>query len=242
MDVGTGWFHHDAFLVYLLGDYRIYLFDIEEKARLRYIHNYLRYLLSSSDLLSSELGISPETVRDKIAPLLNLDSKDSIYKKCDFIPCVIHRTEEPFLPEESIDFMMSNCVLNHIPYDVLVPELHSLRRMLKKDGYMYHLLGHVDHWFFHDHSANLFNYYRYSDAYYRMIFESKMEYQNRMVKQEWLNLFHNCNLDVKEYMAIITDKSRSEIARLPKIDSRFAVYTLQDLAITDSLVLLQRAM
>src|SRR4051794_6479481 len=40
MEVGTGWFHRDAFLLYLAGDGpRIHLFDVEDKGRLNYVQN-----------------------------------------------------------------------------------------------------------------------------------------------------------------------------------------------------------
>jgi len=240
LDVGTGWFHHDAFLIYLLGNYTIYLFDIKDKARLRFIKNYLGYLLSNQELVCSELGISQKTIQSKLFSLLSLNSRSDIYKKCNFVPCIVRKTDEPFLPECSVDFMVSNCVLNHIPPHVLVPELHALRRMLKMDGYMYFLLGHDDHWTFHDRKANMFNYYRYSNAYYRLFFENDIEFQNRMVKQEWINLFHDCHLSVKECWPYITEKSRSEITRLCHIDSRFAKYPLEDLAAMYDYVLLQR--
>jgi hypothetical protein len=240
MDVGTAWFHHDAFLIYLLGDYTTYLFDIEDRAKLRYIKNYLRYLLSNRDLIRSELGVSHEEMESKLSPLLALDSRKDIYQKCNFVPCITHETDKPFLPEESIDFIVGNCVLNHIKPQVLIPELHTLRRMLKANGHMYFLIGHDDHWTFHDRSANMFNYYRYSDAYYRLIFETNIEYHNRMVKQEWLELFRRCQLSVKEYYAYITEQSRSEIGRLPHIDSRFAKYSLEDLSILYSYVLLTK--
>ena len=71
---------------------------------------------------------------------------------------------------------------------------------------MYHLLGHEDHWTLHDRSANQFNYYRYSDRWYKTIFDTKFEFQNRLVKQEWLTLFAQCDLEVEEYNSNITDK------------------------------------
>src|ERR1700749_3711246 len=38
LDVGTGWHHHDPVLLYLYNEnYKIYLFDIEDKARLGYL-------------------------------------------------------------------------------------------------------------------------------------------------------------------------------------------------------------
>lgn len=241
MEVGTGWFHHDAFLAYLVGDYNIYLFDVENRANLLWVKNYLRHLLSNRELLRSELDLPSRTIEQKLSPLLSCDSLSKIYQKVNFIPYITRDTRVPFLPEGTIDFMVGNCVLNHIRPSILVPELYSLRTMLKRGGRMYFLLGHQDHWTFHDHSANMFNYYRYSDACYRLFFETGLEYHNRMVKQEWLELFRSCHLSVKEYHAYITEQSRSEIKRLPKIDSRFARYPLEDLAIIYSYVLLTKS-
>lgn len=240
LDIGTGWFHHDAFLLHLVGDYRIYLFDIDDKATLTYISNYLENLLGNCELISSELEIDPTEARAKLERLLALGSREEIYEACDFVPCITRSVTKPFLPEESIDFMVSNCVLNHIPPNVLKGELDTLRLMLKPEGRMYHLLGHDDHWTFHDPSVNRFNYYRYSDRYYRLFFETKLEYQNRLVKQEWLRVFDQAGLDVEDYWPLINDVSRREIAELPKIDERFARYPMEELAIIHSYVLLRK--
>jgi SAM-dependent methyltransferase len=240
LDVGTGWFHHDPFLIYLTGDYTVYLCDIEDRGNLRAIRNYLHLLLSSQDLVCSELGISHETMEAKLAPLLHLETRADIYRKCHFVPAITAEPTKPFLPEESIDLMIGSCVLNHIPPPMLAAELRALRRMLKPTGYMYFLIGHDDHWAFHDPSANMFNYYRYSDAYYHRFFETKFEYHNRMVKEEWFDLFRSCQLSVKEYAAHVTDRSQSEIAHLPAIDPRFAKYPREDLAIQYSYFLLSK--
>ena len=240
LDIGTGWFHHDAFLLHLVGDYRIHLFDIEDKARMEYIANYLENLLRHSEMIARELEIDERRVREELERLLSLGSREEIYEACGFVPCITADVTEPFLPTESIDFMVSNCVLNHIPPGVLEEELTALRQMLKPEGRMYHLLGHDDHWTFHDPAANRFNYYRYSDRYYRLFFETKLEYQNRMVKQEWLELFDQLDLEVEDYFPLIDDTSRREIAELPRIDERFARHPLDELAIIHSYVLLRR--
>ena len=56
MDFGTAWHHHDAFLLYLIGDYKIYLFDIQDRAWLSYIKTYLQYLIEHLDSVASELS------------------------------------------------------------------------------------------------------------------------------------------------------------------------------------------
>jgi hypothetical protein len=245
MDVGTGWFHLVAFLLYLAGrgTYRIVLFDVADKALIHYIKNYLEDLREHRSLLALELGVDEHEIRERLDELLRLPTRESIYKRCNFEPCITQHTNEPFLPSRSIDCMVSNCVLVHIPPEILVPELRSLTSMLKDDGFMYHMLGHDDHWAFHDPSVPWpsFNYLRYSDRVWRLFFETKLEYQNRIVKPEWIDIFRECGLEVAEYNAHIDDNSRKAVESLPSIHERFAQYALDDLAIIHSYVLLRKA-
>lgn len=78
LEVGSGWFHHDAFLLYIVGDYKIYLFDVEDKAKLLF-KNYLDHLLQNIDLVASELCIDRSNVRSKLEKLLDMDSREDIY-------------------------------------------------------------------------------------------------------------------------------------------------------------------
>jgi hypothetical protein len=242
LDVGTGWHHHDSILLFLYEEnYKFYLFDIEDKARLDYLKTYFEHLLQILDELEREIGLDKKHAREKLEYLMTLRSREEIYRTCNFELVITSKTDTPFLPERSIDFMVSNCVLTHIPPHIVEPELQALRRMLKPEGMMYMMIGHDDHWSFHDQSMNMFNYYRYSDTLYRMLFETKFEYQNRMVKSEWLPIFERAGLKVAGYHAYVSDESRREIASLPHIDERFAKYPLDELATVHSHFLLTHA-
>ena len=240
LDVGTGWHHHDSVLLYLYGaNYKIYLFDVEDKARLDYLRTYFQHLLQVLDELEQAIGLDKQSARERLNYLLTLRSREEIYKACNFELCITRKTDLPFLPERSIDFMVSNCVLTHIPPAIVEPELKALRRMLKPTGMMYMMVGHDDHWAFHDPMMNQFNYYRYSDKFYHMIFDTKFEYQNRMVKSEWLPIFQRAGLKIIDYHANVSDESRRQIAALPHIDERFAIYSKEELATVHSHFLLQ---
>jgi SAM-dependent methyltransferase len=235
LDIGTGWHHHDSILLYLYGgNYKIYLFDVEDKARLPYLKTYFEHLLNMLDELEQEIGLDKKTAREKLQYLLTLNSREEIYRACNFELCITTKTDTPFLPEGSVDYMLSNCVLTHIPPAIVEPELRALRRMLKPTGVMYMMIGHDDHWSFHDSSMNRFNYYRYSDKLYHALFDTKFEYQNRMVKSEWLPIFQRAGLRVVDYHANISDNSRRELDALPYIDERFAKYSREELAIVHS--------
>ena len=114
--------------------------------------------------------------------------------------------------------------------------------MLKKSGYMFHMLGHDDHWAFHDPAMQWpsFNYLRYSERTYRLLFESALEYHNRIVQPEWLDLFDQAGLEVKQYEAVINDTSRERVRSLPRIATRYSSYSIEALAVVYSYVLLQR--
>ena len=240
VDVGTGWFHHDAFLLWLVGDYKIHLFDVSDKARLTYIRNFMKHLKNHIDRVVQELDVDKETILDKLEQVLQMRSRAEIYEMCNFVPYITDKPDEPFLPDNSVDFMVSNCVLTHIPPKILAPELLALRHMLKPEGRMYFLVGHDDHWTFHDKTANIFNYYRYSDSYYRRFFETSFEYQNRYVKGEWEEIFDSCELDIESYGADIDEECREAISSLDRIDPRFAKYPCDELAIRRSYFLLRK--
>ena len=138
IDVGTGWFHHDAFLLRLVSDSVIHLFDVEDKAKLSFIRNYLQHLIVNSARIAQALDIEALSVERKLMPLLKLKTRHEIYDACNFVPCITRRTDEPFLPAGSVDVMVSNCVLTHIPPDVIVPELTAFRYMSKDSGRMAH--------------------------------------------------------------------------------------------------------
>ncbi len=239
LDIGTGWHHHDSVLLYLYGgNYKIYLFDVEDKARFDYLKTYFEHLLLILDELEQEIGLDKQTAREKLQYLLTLRSREEIYRACNFELCITTQTDKPFLPEGSVDFMVSNCVLTHIPPAIIEPELKALRRMLKPAGKMYMMIGHDDHWSFHDPSMNRFNYYRYSDKLYNLLFATNFEYQNRMTRSEWLPIFERTGLKIVDYYANISDESRRDIEALPHIDERFAGLPREELAIVHSHFLL----
>lgn len=245
LDIGTGLYHHDAFLLYLAGDWQVELFDIRDRAKLTYIRNYLGYLRDNVQATAAALGVNADGVQEKLDELLALPSREAIYDRCNFGLHIEPDPTKPFLPDGSVNFMLSNCVLVHVREDVLLDELLSLRRMLADDGFMFHMLGHDDHGAHHDPKMRQpsFNYMRFSDRTYRLLFDSNLgEYHNRMTKSEWLHVFARADLRVLEYDGRISERSCEAVSELPRIDARFAQFPAEELAIYYSYVLLDKGL
>ncbi len=241
LDVGTAWYHRDAFLLYLVGDWRVTLFDVEDKATLGSIRSYVQTLVAEAESVAPAVGKTPEYVREQLAPLLRLTTRHALYEACRFTPAITRATDRPMTAEGSVDLIVSNCVLNHIRLPILEPELRALAQTLKPDGVMNVLIGHDDHWSFHDPSMRMFEYYRFSDRLYRVVFETPFEFQNRMVWPEWQDLLERAGIHVLDHDPYVTPESRRAIASLPTICARFIGVPLEQLAIIHSYVTLARA-
>ena len=209
LDVGTGWFHHEAFLLWLSGNYKIILFDIRNNSKLIYIKNYIHHIIENLEYLSEQLLFDKAESERKLSEILKMNNKEDIYTYCNFVPHITQNLDTLSIYNNSINFMVSNCVLNHIPLKMLYSELGILKKLLRPGGMMYFLIGHDDHWSFHDNTANIFNYYRYSDKFYKILFENKFEFQNRLVKPELDELFKKNGLEVIEYFPYITAESKN---------------------------------
>ena len=241
LDVGTAWYHRDAFLLYLVGGWRLTLFDVEDKATLGSIRSYVRSLLAEAEVVAPAVGHTSEHVKDRLSSLLTLPTRQAIYESCGFTPAITRQTDNPMTAEGSVDVVVSNCVLNHIRLPILEPELRALAKTLKPDGAMNVLIGHDDHWTFHDPSMRTFEYYRFSDRVYRILFETPFEFQNRMVWPEWERLLQRAGLRVIDHDPYITPESRRAITSLPTICGRFLGVSVEQLAIIHSYVTLARA-
>lgn len=237
LDVGTGWYHRDAFLLYLAGEgrrWRVTLFDVSDKATLGSIRAHLQCVLRHAGDIGQAVGLTAEAVANLVQPLLALPTREAVYERCGFTLAITTRTDQPMAPEGSVDLVVSNCVLNHIPPAVLVPELRAIRATLAPDGVFNVLVGHDDHWAFHDRTANMFECYAIRDHVYAAYYETPFEYQSRIPVTQWPALFAEAGLAVKAAEMHRTEESLAAIRELRaagRLTPRYAALTDDDLAV-----------
>ena len=107
------------------------------------------------------------------------------------------------IPENSIDIVFSNAVLEHIYKDEFIDIFKELKRILKDDGYMSH---QVD---FKDHLGGSLNNLRFSEKIWESyLFKNSGFYTNRIRHQRMLDIFIETGF-------IITDINLSKWDKLP---------------------------
>jgi len=93
------------------------------------------------------------------------------------------------IPDDSVDFIFSQAVLEHVRGDVFLPTMHELKRILKPTGVMSH---RVD---LKDHLGSALNNLRFSDAVWESDLMSQSGfYTNRIRYSEMLELFKSAGL------------------------------------------------
>jgi SAM-dependent methyltransferase len=129
----------------------------------------------------------------------------------------------------SVDFVSSTNTLEHIPADDLGPILAECRRLLRPDGVLSSRIDLRDHYSYFDRSLSPYNFLRYSDRAWRL-FNSRLLYQNRLRRPDYLHAFADAGLDVVSEAASRPDDG--ELTALSELAPRFRSYPLEELSVT----------
>lgn len=240
LDLGTGWYYKDALLYALTGRFSVTAFDVQNLARWRYVKNYLGLLDQHVSELADAWQLSSSILRGRLA---DWQSCDSLGELRDAAAIELLQGPAPGLPiaDESVAFVSSYCVLPHISLDVLEAEFLELRRCLRPGGHMHHLIGYEDHYSFFDPQISPFGYYRYSDRSYRLLFQNSLQYQNRLLWPDYMNLFDRHGFRLVREVSNVSGADLEEIEKLKRdFDPRFREYSDENLAKRHSRVLLEK--
>jgi len=134
------------------------------------------------------------------------------------------------LPGDSIDIVLSNSVLEHVPGPVIEAIFVEAHRLLPPGGVMIHGVNCGDHYAYGDRAINQLHYLSYSGHRFAK-WQNKFLYQNRLRAQDFTAMATKAGFTVE----LDTSKARPE--RLAQLDAitvhpEFAHYPREQLAIT----------
>ncbi|MFA7359941.1 MAG: methyltransferase domain-containing protein [Candidatus Kapaibacterium sp.] len=100
------------------------------------------------------------------------------------------------LRDESIDLVVSNATLEHIPKDSIKAILKESYRILKPGGILSHAIDYKDHWAYIDSNLSYYNFLKYSDQIWKYKNPS-LNYQNRLRHRDYIDLFKSAGFQIK---------------------------------------------
>ena len=183
LEIGGGWLLTHALVLHLLGAKRIITTDVFPLANPKYLYNALHSSVTSiiRDVLSP--FEDHEKIRSRLDNLLSLPEFDfNILEELG-----IHYSAPIDLSKnklnESVDFVYSNSVLEHVPLDDINNLVKNLSLSLKKNGFMLHCIHLEDH----KSSSKPFDFLSINSKSFDSINQTRRG--NRLRCSNWIDIF-----------------------------------------------------
>ena len=197
LELGTGWMHWEAITTRLLLDSRAVLFDVWDNRQLSGLKNYVAQLgpaLKSSDIeLSAAEAARAQFLIHEIG---KVNSFEELYQLLDFEYLLESSGSLAKLPNDSFQFVVSGGVLEHVSREATPLLLKETARILKPGGWALHSIDLEDHLSHYDGTVSKKLYLTHSERSWRLLFENKIQYINRLQRSEWLAIFKGAGFEL----------------------------------------------
>lgn len=237
LEAGTGWNAISAILFYLMGARIIYTYDLLPHVRYRLVQNVIYELEKQIEQIHLITCRPKFLVINRLKRLKDssdietmLNSANIIYKA----PADVTRTG---LPDNSIDLVYTNAVLEHLPESSIHGLMVEVKRILKKQGVVYHLIGLGDHYASFDKNISTINFLQYPEWLWRIFAKNKISYHNRLREKQFLEIFESHGIKIKKVNSK-TDPHDLEILKTIRVDKHFSGMKDEELAVYKSEVIL----
>ena len=236
-EIGTGWDAISALLFYLMGAKIIYTCDHIPHVRYKLVKEVINQIGNRIGEIHSITLIPRSVLVNRIKKLKCVTNSKMMFKRANIIyksPGDATRIE---LSDNSIDLVFSYAVLEHVSENIIYSLMIETKRILRKNGIVYHAIGLGDHYAGFDKSINKVNFLRYPEWLWSFFIKNKISYHNRLREKEFINIFelHGAKIEMLNNKI---DPGDIETLKTMKIDKRFSGMTREELAVNYSDIIL----
>lgn len=151
-------------------------------------------------------------------------------------PCDARNTG---LEIETLDCITSTNTLEHIPVQDLKLIIGECHKILRKDGVVSFRIDYQDHYSYFDKNISAYNFLQFSDREWAF-YNPSLQYQNRLRHVDYMRLFKEGGFEILEIQSNEGTEHDFEILNKLKLYQNFRHYSLSELAIHDSLIILRK--
>jgi SAM-dependent methyltransferase len=233
VEIGTGWEPICSVLLYLMGVKICHTYDHVRHVRPHLAKMLVRIIDDNLDEISKITSISLSTLKKRVSKLKIHSNLDDYFLSANIVyhaPGDASRTD---LEEGSVDLVYSHAVLEHVSKKTVYDLTLESKRVLKKTGIAYHLIGEHDHYSDYDKKISKVNFLKYSEFWWSFFIKNKISYHNRLREKNFLSIFKECNAKIV-CLENKTEPNDINILRNMKIDNSFNGMSYEELAIYET--------
>jgi SAM-dependent methyltransferase len=207
LELGTGWTHFYSLFLRLFYDWRLTLFDVQDNRSLEAIKARFATLAEAlPKVLPVAYQDNREIIQGRLQKIINASSFQGLYDGLGMRYVIDPQGLLDEFQENTFDLVFSMDVLEHVTRDLVPYEIASIYRILKPAGISAHQIGIDDHLSHYAPGMPSKNYLRYADEVWKIFFESKLQYFNRVQLSEFKSLFNQ-----KHFKIILCDDKKDEL-------------------------------
>ena len=227
-EIGCGWHLAMALVFHSFGYPDIKALDVNPHVR--------------AELVNSILGYMKEDHRiPKEAPLIGPDGDvQKILRDAYGIDLMVPGdSRSTGMQTESIDYIYSQEVFEHIAPELIPDILAECYRVLKRDGVISLYICYSDHYYDVDKSITPYHFYRYTETAWRK-YNSPLHYVNRLRHVDFLRFFRQAGFKVVEETVSRPVNWQEQLSRFPICDDFAFKYSMEELSITSARIVLKK--
>ena len=198
LELGTGWVHWEALSTRLFYEIEATLFDVWDNRQLPALQSYLTQLICQLDQLRSVSGERLSRARSLATELSHVENFEQLYERLNFRYHLEPTGSLSGIEADSYDVVVSAGVFEHLPKEQVPGYIRDSFRLLKPGAFAVHSINTTDHLYLYDRTANPKQYLSYSDTTWRLLFQNKIQYINRLQRDEWMKIFSDAGFELVE--------------------------------------------
>jgi len=137
------------------------------------------------------------------------------------------------------DLATSTATFEHIPEQDLYLILNETYRILKQGGILSLIIDYRDHWSYFDKKISIYNFLTYSDKEWEK-YNFSLHYQNRLRHKDYLAIISKTNFKIVEDSPELPSEGEIKTLENLKIDSKYKDYSIDELSIRGSRIVLKK--
>jgi SAM-dependent methyltransferase len=241
-EVGTGHVPVVPIGLFLCGAEKTVTVDLNRRLDLDLLGGALDWIALHSNQLEEEYAsvVDAATFRKRLSLVSAFrNAPDQFLKEANISYLAPADASKVDLSASSIDYHISNTVMEHIPAETIKKIFTEGKRLLKKDGLFVQFIDLSDHFKHQDKTISSINFLKYSDSKWLSMAGNQFAYCNRLRASDFTALFSELGLSTVDIQSEIDQESLNFLRNGFHLDKRFADYDHEDLSKTSLQLILR---
>lgn len=233
VEIGTGWYPTFPVCSWLIGAAKITTFDLSRHLQRDLLEQLSERLRQHVPAIAQAGKLPEEVVEAKRAAFAKALARGAKLEDATD-HAITYRAPTDFtlsgLPDASVDLVLSNSVLEHVPADVLPRMFDETRRILKPGAATFHSINCGDHYAYIDPKVSQLHFLKFSEEEWRL-WNNDFQYQNRLRGKEFLRMAREAGLVIEFDGSIVRPIRLAQLDAI-RVHPMFAHYTREEQSVT----------